>query len=258
LSQVEVKKTTVKIPFGNSEVDLVVEERGKGKPFLLLHGGAGPVSMARFAALLAGRGARVITPVHPGFARTPRPDELNSAKGLAQVYSGLLAQLGVDDVTVIGNSIGGWIASELALLHSPRVVRIIVLDGAGIEVESHPIANISKLPLDETMKLSYHDPKPFRIDPATMTDDQKAVIGANRAALQAYSGEKGFDPSLKGRLAKITTPTLVIWGDSDRIVDTEYGRAWAAAIPGAKFVVIPDSGHFPQIEEPEKLLDAIQ
>src|ERR1700688_3988076 len=103
-----VTLTPYRLPYGGSgEVDLVVEERGEGKPFLLLHGGAGPASMGRFAGMLAERHqVRVIIPTHPGFARTKRPDELKSIKGLAQVYSALLDHLGVDDVTVIGNSVG--------------------------------------------------------------------------------------------------------------------------------------------------------
>jgi pimeloyl-ACP methyl ester carboxylesterase len=66
------------------------------------------------------------------------------------------------------------------------------------------------------------------------------------------------DPGLIARVAQITVPTLVVWGDSDRIVDPEYGRAWAAAIPGAEFRLLTDTGHVPQIESPAKLLGAIR
>src|SRR5271155_3692852 len=99
----EVTLTTYHLLYADSEkVDLVVEGRGEGRPFLLLHGGAGPASMTRFASLLAERHqARVITPTHPGFARTKRPDDLKSIKGLAQVYAALLDHLDVSGVTVI-------------------------------------------------------------------------------------------------------------------------------------------------------------
>ena len=110
---------TYELPYaGSGKVDLVVEDRGEGQPFLLLHGGAGPASVSRFASLLSERHkVRVITPTHPGFARTKRPDELNSIKGLAQVYAALLDRLGVRGVTVIGNSVGGWIAAERPCSH---------------------------------------------------------------------------------------------------------------------------------------------
>jgi pimeloyl-ACP methyl ester carboxylesterase len=253
-----VTLTTYQLPYaGSGGVDLVVEERGEGRPFLLLHGGAGPASMARFASLLAERHhVRVLTPTHPGFARTKRPDELKSVKGLAQVYSSLLDRLGVSDATVIGNSAGGWIAAELALLANPRVSGIVLVGAGGIEVAGHPIPDISKLTLDEVMSLSYHNPKPFRVDPASMTDDQRAIMAANRAALRVYAPEM-TDPSLAERLARIAVPALVISGESDRIVDPEYGRAYAAAIPNAQFQLLPNAGHVPQIEAPEQLLTAI-
>lgn len=250
--------TTYHLLYADSdEVDLVVEERGEGRPFLLLHGGAGPASMTRFASLLAERHqARVITPTHPGFARTKRPDDLKSIKGLAQVYAALLDHLDVSGVAVIGNSMGGWIAAELALLTSPRVSSIVLVGALGIEVTGHPIPDVSKLPLDEIMSLSYHNPKPFRLDPATMTDDQRAIMAANRAALQVYAPQM-TDPTLAQRLAKIIVPTLVISGESDRIVDPEYGRAFAAAIPDAKFELLAGTGHVPQIETPELLMETI-
>jgi pimeloyl-ACP methyl ester carboxylesterase len=252
----DIHTNTYPLPFtGGSLVELVVEERGEGPPFLLLHGGAGPVSMARFASLLVERQVRVLTPTHPGFAKTKRPVELNNVKGLAQVYAALLDHLNLRDVTVIGNSVGGWIASELSL-QSPRV-RVLVLVGAtGIVVPGHPIADISGLSVPEIMRLSYHNPKPFAVDPATMTDEQRAVGASNRAALQVYAPQS-TDPTLANRLAKVSIPVLVISGQSDRIVDPEYGRALAAAIPGAMFQVLPGTGHLPQIETPQLLLDAI-
>jgi len=253
-----VTLTTYALPYGGSgEVDLVVEERGKGKPFLLLHGGAGPASMARLAGTLAeDHQVRVIIPTHPGFARTKRPDGLKSIKGLAQVYSALLDHLGVDDVTVIGNSVGGWIAAELALLANPRVGGIVLVGATGIEVPGHPIADVSKLTLPEIMSLSYHNPKPFMVDPASMTDDQRAIGAANRSAMQVYAPQSA-DPTLANRLAKVAVPVLVISGESDRIVDPEYGRAYAAAIPGARFELLAGTGHMPQIETPELLLETI-
>src|SRR5579875_1368548 len=119
---VPTTSTTYTVPVdGIGPVPVTVTERGQGRPYLLLHGGAGPQSVDSFAALLAGStGARVLTPLHPGFGGTPRPDALATMGGLAQLYTGLLDHLDLTGVTVIGNSIGGWIAAEIALLNSPR------------------------------------------------------------------------------------------------------------------------------------------
>jgi len=247
---------TVTLPRTGS-VAVKVDDRGEGRPVLLLHGGGGPQTVAGFAELLANAGpARVITPAHPGFGGTPRPDALASMAGLAALYRELLDRLGLRDVTVIGNSIGGWIAAELALLGSARISGLVLVDAVGIDVEGHPVTDIFPLSMDELARLSYANPAAFCIDPAAMTEDQRAGMAANRAALRAYGGARMADPGLRARLAAIACPTLVIWGEADRIVDPGYGRAYAAAIPGARFELLPGTGHLPQLETPEQLVRA--
>ena len=243
---------------GVGPVDLTVDEQGEGRPFLLLHGGGGPGTVAGFGALLAGsRPARVISPTHPGFGGTPRPEALHTVAGLAGLYVALLDQLGLDDVTVVGNSIGGWIAAEMALLASPRVSGIILVNGVGIQVPDHPIADFFSLTMDQVTQLSYHDPDRFRIDPATLPPAAQAGMAGNRATLAAYTGTAMSDPTLAGRLSVVETPARVLWGDSDQIVDPDYGRAFAAAIPSARFQLLTDTGHMPQLETPDQLLQAI-
>ncbi|MGC2034070.1 MAG: alpha/beta hydrolase [Thermoplasmata archaeon] len=243
---------------GIGPVEVSMADRGTGRPILLLHGGAGPQSVGGFAQLLADRHpVHVYTPTHPGFVGTSRPERLSSVAQLAQVYARLLDQLDLSDVTVIGNSIGGWIASELALFDGHRLKNVVLVDAVGIDVAGHPIADFFHLSLDEVAQRSYHDPGAFPINIATLTDQQKAGMAANRATLAVYSGPSMADTTLRGRLAQIAVPTLVVWGESDRIVEPDYGRAWAAAIPHARFLLLPGAGHLPQIETPTPLLDAI-
>lgn len=240
------------------DVQVTVEERGHGQPFLLLHGGAGPQSMAGFAGLLAERQpARVLTPVHPGFAGTPRPDALTTPAGLAAVYRALLDDLELDDVTVVGGSIGGWVAAELALLSSPRVSGIVLIGAVGIDVQGYPVPDVLGLTLPEVMALSYYDPAPFIPDPSTFTEQQKTIAAANRTALGTYAPTNS-DPTLLGRLKAIDIPTLVIAGEADRIAAPAYQRAFAEAIHFAHFVLLPGTGHMPMIETPELLLATIQ
>jgi pimeloyl-ACP methyl ester carboxylesterase len=243
---------------GIGPVEVSMSDRGTGRPILLLHGGAGPQSVSGFGQMLADRHpVHVYTPTHPGFLGTPRPERLSSVAQLAQVYARLLDQLDVSDVTVIGNSIGGWIASELALLDGHRLKNVVLVDAVGIDVAGHPIADFFQLSLAEVAERSYHDPAAFPINIATMSDQQKAGMAANRAALAVYSGPSMADSTLRGRLSQITVPTLVAWGESDRMVDPDYGRAWADAIPHARFLLLHGAGHLPQIETPDPLLDAI-
>jgi pimeloyl-ACP methyl ester carboxylesterase len=244
---------------GIGPVDLTVEDRGDGQPFLVLHGGAGPQSVTAFGQLLAEKDQnRVLAPTHPGFGGTPRPDGLHSVAGLAALYTALLDDLGLEDVTVIGNSVGGWIAAEMALPGSPRVSGMVLLDAVGIEVEGHPVADVSGLSVPEIQALSFHDPTPFGIDPAAIPDAQKAIMAGNSAALAIYAGSPAMaDPTLLGRLSDITIPTFVLWGESDQIVEPAYGQAYAAAIDGARFEVLLATGHMPQMETPSLVLQAI-
>ena len=104
--------------------------------------------------------------------------------------------------------------------------------------------------------MSAPDPAPFRFDPTTLPPEAQAVAAGNRAALAAYAGASMSDPTLAGRLADLEIPTLVLWGDSDRIADPDYGRAYASAIPMAKFQLLTDTGHAPQQETPDQVLSA--
>jgi pimeloyl-ACP methyl ester carboxylesterase len=249
---------TIDVP-GIGAVPVTVSSHGEGQPILLLHGGGGPLTVAGFAVQLAQAApVRVLVPTHPGFGGTPRPDALADVRGLAALYVALLDALALDDVTVVGNSIGGWIAAEMALRGSERIGSAVLVDAVGIEVAGHPIVDFFSLPLSEIADYSYHEPGRFRIDPAALPPEAQAALAGNRAALTAYAGAAMSDPSLDARLAAVAAPTLVVWGESDRIADPDYGRAYAAAIPGARFQLLRATGHMPQLETPDALIAAIR
>jgi pimeloyl-ACP methyl ester carboxylesterase len=249
-------RRTLSLP-GVGTVDVTLDDRGEGQPFMLLHGGGGPDTVAGFADLFAAsHEVRVLSPIHPGFGGNPRPEELDTIGGLAALYVALIEDLDLSDVTVIGNSIGGWIAAEMALLESPRISGVILVDAVGIEVPGHPVADFFALTLEQVQTLGFHDPAPFRVDPASLPPAAQATAAANRVALSVYAARMS-DPTLLERLSRLEIPTLVLWGDSDGIVDPDYGRAYAAAIPMARFQLLADAGHLPQIETPAQLLDAI-
>lgn len=240
-----------RVPFGT----ITVEDRDHTRPFLLLHGGGGPATMTGFADLLAQRThSRVLTPTHPGFAGTPRVPGVDSTRALAAAYVGMLDELGLSDVTVLGNSFGGWLAAEIALLGSPRVSGAVIVDGIGIEVEGHPVTSVAGLAPADLQKLSFHDPRKAPAPPAAggtgPTPDIQALI--------SYAGPAMADPTLLDRLSGLGHfPVHVVWGESDGIVSPEYGKAYAAAIPTSTFTLLPRSGHLPQVETPEELLGAL-
>jgi pimeloyl-ACP methyl ester carboxylesterase len=235
-------------------IEITVADRDRTRPFLLLHGGGGAATMAGFADLLAERThARVLLPTHPGFGGTPKASGLTGVTELARAYVALLEQLDLTDVTVVGNSFGGWLAAEIGLQHSPRVSGAVIIDGVGIEVEGHPMTDISGLSPAEIRPYSFHDPSKAPAPPANggsgPSPDVRALIG--------YAGPTMSDPTLAGRLGGLDIPVHVLWGESDRIVYPEYGRAYAAAIPLSTFTLLPRTGHLPQVETPEELLGAL-
>jgi pimeloyl-ACP methyl ester carboxylesterase len=239
--------------------EVALAEYGEGRPTLILHGGAGPQSVAGFAATLASSGDyRVIVPTHPGFGGTERPEQVDSIRALAELYARLLDDLDVDDVLVIGNSIGGWTAAELALTGSPRLGGLVLVDAVGLEVAGHPIADFFSLTMDELAELSYFEPDRFRLDVSALPDAVKTIMAGNRASLKAYAGTAMADPTLLGRIADIRIPTLVAWGAADRVVDQEHGAAYASGIPGATLDIIETAGHLPQLETPERLLHVVR
>jgi pimeloyl-ACP methyl ester carboxylesterase len=236
-------------------VPLSISQQGNGRPFLMLHGGAGLDSLGGFAARLAHeRPARVIAPVHPGFSGTTRPEWLDSARALADLYRTLLADLHLTGVTVVGSSLGGWIGAELALLAPERVSGLVLVNAVGIDSIAHPVADFFAMTLDQVVDVSYFDPDAHRIDVSTWTDEQRAIAAGNRAALRAYATGVMADPSLAKRLADTAVPATVVWGEADRMATPDYGREFAAAIPGATFRLLPRAGHLPQLEVPEVLL----
>ena len=238
-------------------VDVRLTERGYGPVVLLLHGGAGPASVTGYADHLAAtRGVRVVTPVHPGFAGTPRPPLLTTAAGLAEVYAALLEELGLDAVTVVGHAVGGWVAAELGLLGSPRVARLVLVDAVGIEAPGFRIADVFSLSFEELADLSYHDPAGRVLDPSTLPVAERAALDADRAALALYAGQPAMaDPGLRPRLAGISSPTSVVWGPATGS-PTRARPGAGRSHTGGDLDLLPAAGRLPQLEAPG-LLDEV-
>lgn len=224
-------------------------DQGEGGGVLILHGGAGSGSALGLANALS-KAARVIAPTHPGFDGQPRPDWFAGIDDLVLAYLTLIERLDLSKVVVVGNSVGGWIAAEMALRHSPRLAGVVLLNAVGVDTGSpeRSIVDPMKLPPAERAAFAFHDPARFAIAPSS--PEALAAMLANQQTLRVYAGEPFMhDPSLMARLAGVSIPAMVVWGESDRIADVEYGRRFASAIPGAQFELIREAGHFPHIEK---------
>ena len=239
--------------FKIQEVRLEVEQRGRGRPLLLLQGEETHEAEMAFVDELADK-HRVIIPWPPGFGRSSRPNSIQNMDDIAYLYLELLERLDVKKVSVLGFSMGGWIGAEMASKSCERLGRMILVDPYGIKLGGalkRDIADMYYLPAAKVQKLKFHNPKNDPRDFKAMPARAMARVARHRETTARFCWEPYMhNPKLKLRLNRIGIPTLLLWGASDGIVKPSYGRAYAKAIPEARFKLIPKAGHLPHIEQP--------
>ena len=229
-------------------------EAGDGLPILFLHGAQGFAPTHPYVALLSAR-HRLIAPSHPGFGQSSLPDWIDAPDDIAYIHMELLDRLNLDQVDVIGCSLGGWIACELAT-KSPKLVRRLVLVGpVGVKtgpIDRLDIPDIFALPQSKLERLLFHDPDRMRMDPSRLTDEQLATQMRNRETLALLVWEPYMhNPKLPHRLQRITAPTLFVRGAADGLVSAPYMDSYARLLPNARTATIDAAGHAPHAEQPE-------
>ncbi|WP_459648606.1 alpha/beta fold hydrolase [Kitasatospora sp. Ki12] len=241
-----------------ADLALTLSEAGAGRPVLLLHGGGGPATVTGLAQHLS-RTAHTVTPVHPGWDGTHRPAWLTGIDDLAVAYLDHLRDRRLDDVLVIGSSLGGWIAAEMAVRDTEGTITgLVLIDAVGVHIDTEPITDFFALDARGAAEHSWHDPDRYHVDPAGLPVEELARRQANMATMRTLAGDPYMhDPELLGRLGRVQVPTRLLWGESDRIVTPAYGAAYAEAFADAVLEVIPGAGHLPQIEQPEATLALI-
>jgi pimeloyl-ACP methyl ester carboxylesterase len=256
------------------DVELEVLRRGGrhagGRPMLLVHGVNNISPQAPFVDLLAEHG-EIIAPSHPGFGNSPRPPDFDTMYDLVHLYLDMLEAVADGKITMIGFSFGGWIAAEVAVSGSPKLDRLILVDPVGIKLggrEERDIVHFFNTSPEELNRRSWHDP---RKRPAgcyglgwhaaisdAMSDETMITLARNWDALCLYGWRPHmYNPQLVHWLHRIAAPTLVLWGASDRIVTPDYGRAYSALIPAARFEAIDAAGHHPELEQPHAFVDRV-
>jgi pimeloyl-ACP methyl ester carboxylesterase len=233
---------------------------GAGPLLLFLHGGDYVRQNRPFLERL-GRRWRVLAPRHPGFGRSPRPDGFRTIHDLAYLYLDLLDQEEWREVTLVGSSFGGWIALELAVRSCARLGRLVLIDSLGVKFggrEERDIADLYALPEEELRRRTFCDPAPVVPDYAALGEAEVETVVRDRWATAFYGWRPYMhDPALLQWLHRARVPSLVLWGEGDGIVTPEYGRKLAAALPEARFELIAEAGHYPQIERPDAVAAAI-
>ena len=235
------------------EVKLHLWRGGSGRPVLVLHHDIGTPDSLPFYDALADKFA-VIVPRHPGFGVPERPDWLRHPRDLAALYQWLLAELGVERASLVGLGFGGWIAAEMSAL-APRDFHRLVLVGAmGVKPPQGDIFDQAIVNYIDYARAGFRDPTAFARIYGEVTTDQLVAWDicremCFRIAWKPYM----YSQTLPHLLGGVKARALVVWGDDDKIVPRSAGELYAAALPNARFEIVPAAGHFVDMEAPESL-----
>ena len=247
LRQLDVRGTLVDLRSG-----------GDGPPLLFLHGAGAGGRWLAFQDALARR-FTVLSPVHPGHGGSPSAEWIEEVGDLAFLYLDLLDALRLDRVHLVGASLGGWIAAEIAVMASSRLRSLVLIDPVGIKVDGWIYPFLFGMELPEVVATIFHRPEAaLALAPRDQSVDTLVELYRQNAALARVAWNPYlYNPRLRRRLGRITVPTLLAWGEHDRLAPLVCADAWLKEIPGARLATFARSGHLPHLEEPEAVATAI-
>jgi pimeloyl-ACP methyl ester carboxylesterase len=232
---------------------------GGGPPLLFLHGAGGAARWLTFQQRLAEHFG-VLFPSHPGHGGSPAAEWIEHISDLAFHYLDLLDALSLDRVHLAGASFGGWIAAEVAVMAPHRLASLTLIDPVGIKVDGWIYPFLFGMDVPEIVATVFHDPMAaLALAPPDQSVDTLALQYRQGTAIARVSWNPYlYDPLLRRRLGRITSPVLLCWGAHDRLAPVDpCAHAWETAIPRARLRVFPDSGHVPHLEEPAAVAGAI-
>jgi pimeloyl-ACP methyl ester carboxylesterase len=223
---------------------------GKGAPLLFLHGGGGAGVWLPFYDALAAK-FEVIVPEHPGFGRSDTPDWLDTVGDLANFYLEFIQKLGLSGIHLVGTSLGGWVAADLAVRNSSPLRTLSLLAPAGIHVPGVSLGDVFLWTPEQRVRNLFADQAlAEKVLAMTPDEDERKRQMKNALTLAKLSWQPRFyDPHLRKWLHRIDRPTLIVWGDSDKLIPPAYGPAYRDLIPGARLEVLGKCGHLPHVEK---------
>ena len=232
---------------------------GSGPTVLLIHGfGDSKISFVQAATGLTDR-YQLVLPDVPGFGQTAHaPERDYGIAGQSRVMKQLLDELQIERAYIVGNSMGGHIAASFAIRYPERVIGLVLLNPAGLLVDDpipykpaeHPLRDDADF--DAYLNKAFVErpwvPGPFRARFIAQSQENFEWLNRIRADIR-----DGDDYILNQRIGRINVPTLIVWGDSDGIIDVVHAPVWQAGIPGAELLILEDCGHAPHYERPEQM-----
>lgn len=227
---------------------------GSGRPLLFLHSLVGEFDWHPFIDALS-RHHTVYAPLQPGFDGPDRLGPIDCIDDLVFHYVDLLDAWKLGAPIIVGASTGGWLAAELAVHYPLRVDRLILIDAAGLYIEGTVRADIFAANFNASRRLLFAESE-SAVATSYLPDQPQAealdrILNFRQAIARIGWNPYLYNPKLKERLYRITAPTLVIWGQNDRLFAREHGDAYEAGIAGSKIKIVEAAGHLPHLESSE-------
>lgn len=240
----------------------VLRNGGSGPTFVYLHSTMGE-SFMWFPFFQAwAKQFRVLVPTHPGFGRSEGFENIDTIEDMAFHYIELFDALGLDEVILGGVSLGGWIAAEIACRWPERVKKLWIAAAPGLWAEDQDVPDLFRhiQDRDKMRELLFHDPQGAMAslvikdnpDPETMLAAYQSLT-----VLARLIWERPYNPKLAARLRRVQCPTLLLWGESDKLVPPAFGREYHKYLPHAEFKLIPECGHVLMFEKEAEFVKAI-
>jgi pimeloyl-ACP methyl ester carboxylesterase len=244
--------STLTIQDGAFEVEL--HQAGSGDDVLWLHGEAGP-SWSAFQDSLA-QERHVLAPSHPGFGASTGGDRLDDIHDAIYFYLDVLDTLDLRQLSLVGHGLGGMFAAELAAVQPNRFSHLVLIDPFGLWLTETPTLDYFVLPPAELADALFQDQdSPAARAVGRAPEGQQALIAYMLERAQSMAAAARYlwpipDRGLSKRLHRVSAPTLIVWGESDRVVPPAYAAEWQRRIPGSRVVIRQDAGHLPHVEQP--------
>ena len=254
-------KTQQKI--GNGRFDVEMQMCGSGEPLLYLHGAGGLLGIDPFLEEL-GKDFKVVAPHLPGYGESTGGEPIEDIVDACLFYHQLLDDLGIASAHVVGHSMGGMLAAELAALDVHRVKKLVLVSPAGFWLEQHPIPDPFALDLADLAAHLFHDPKsPLAQMFTTIPTDPQQLADMYVERTKRLTQASRFlwpipDRGLKKRAWRIEAPTLLLWGESDRLIPPVYAGEFVSRIKNSRTAAIKEAGHMVMYEQPEAFVKTVR
>jgi pimeloyl-ACP methyl ester carboxylesterase len=228
---------------------------GRGEPLLFLHGANGAPVVLPFMEKLAQR-FDVLIPEHPGYGKSDEPEWLENIHDIAYFYLDFLKQLNLKNVTVVGSSMGGWIAMEMAVRDTSRLKSLVLSSPAGIAAPGVRAADIFLMAPEEMVRNLFVDQKLAEARLAQPEDIDISLKNRHTTARLAWE-PRLHDPYLPKWLHRIDVPVKILWGRQDRILPVAFVDVYRKLLPKAEISILENCGHLPHAEKPDEFVEII-